>query len=302
FEEHKPLVCVLDINLPGTDGISLLEQIMDRDPTSQAIMLTGYGNVENITKALRRGACDFLLKPVNFEILLHAINKCYDKVDLLKMREDYQKELEAKVQKKTELIKKGLYETIRTLSRVTRFRDPYTQHHEERVVKLSKAIAKKMGYTVEQLEALEIAAILHDVGKIAVPAEILVKPTKPTEKERGILEEHVVSSYHIIKDIPFQAIVGLNVAEVVYQHHERIDGSGYPRNLKDEEMLDEAKIIAVADIVESMSSHRPYRAAIPMVTVVDEIVQNRGKTLKAECVNACLEVLRDNNFKIENIV
>lgn len=302
FEEHKPLVCVLDINLPGTDGISLLGQIMDRDSVSQVVMLTGYGNIDNITKALRRGACDFLLKPVNFEILLHAINKCYDKVDLLKMREDHKQYLEDEIKQKTKLIKRGMYETIRTLSRVTRFRDPYTQHHEERVVTLSKAIARKMGYEEDQLDAIEIAAILHDVGKIAVPAEILVKPTKPTEKERGILEEHVVSSYHIIKDIPFQDIVGADVAEIVYQHHERIDGSGYPRGLKDEELLDEAKIISVADIVESMSSHRPYRAAIPMVSVVDEITQQSGKTLQAECVDACLEVLRDNNFKIENIV
>ncbi len=273
FEEHKPLVCILDINLPGMDGIEMLGQIRSRDSKSQVVMLTGYGNMENITKALRFGACDFLLKPVNFDILLHAVNKCYEKVDLLQMKEDHQIYLEQQVEKKTHQIRKGLFETIRTLGRITRFRDPYTQVHEERVVKLSKAIATEMGYNKERINGIETAAILHDVGKIAVPSEILVKPTKPTIKERALLEEHVVFSYEIIKDIPFIDIMGVDVAEIVHQHHERIDGSGYPKGLKREEILEDSQVIAVSDVVESMSSHRPYRAAIPMDEVVEELMR-----------------------------
>ena len=302
FKEHSPLVCVLDIKLPGTDGMTLLKQIMTKACDTQVIMLTGYSSMENVTEALRLGACDFLLKPINFEILLHAINKCYDKIDLIKMRDDHQRYLEEEVTKKTRQIKEGLFETIRTLGRITRFRDPYTQGHEERVVGLSKAIAKQMGYSDDRIKCVEVAAILHDVGKIAVPAEILVKPIKPTKSEFSLLKDHVIASYEIIKDIPFKGILGVDVAEIVYQHHERIDGSGYPRGLKGDEILEEAKILAVADMVESMSSHRPYRAAISMTSVIKELSNQTGVKLDKVCAETCMRILRNNDFKMERIL
>ena len=302
FQNHKPSVCILDIHLPGMSGIDLLKNIMKEEVDTQIIMLTGYGSMENVTEALRAGACDFLQKPINFEILLHSVNKCFDKVDLLRMKEEYKNNLEKEVADKTHQIRAGLYATIRTLGRITRVRDPYTQGHEERVVNLSKAIATKMDYTLEKLQGMEIAAVLHDVGKIAIPAQILVKPSKPTKKERALLEEHVTYSFKIIKDIPFIDIIGMDIAEIVYQHHERIDGKGYPRGLEEEDILDEAKILAVADMVESMSSHRPYRAAIPMNRVLDVIKDQRGVELDVDCVDACLKVLEENDFDIEKIV
>ena len=302
FIEHSPLLCILDIKLPGIDGIELLRLIKKKDPKCQIIMLTGYGSMNDVTEALRLGACDFLLKPINFDILLHAINSCYDKVDLIQMREDHQKYLEDQVIRKTHEIREGLFETIRTLGRVTQFRDPYTQSHEERVVSLSKSIAKEMGYDSKRMTGIEIAAILHDVGKIAIPAEILVKPTKPTPKEMALLQEHVTSSYEIIKEIPFMNILGMDIAEIVYQHHERIDGSGYPRGLKEDKLLEESQIIAVADVVESMSSHRPYRPAIPIDDVITELMRQSGTKLNSDCANACLIVLKNNEFKMEKIV
>lgn len=302
YNDHKPDICIIDIKLPGTDGITLLKQISSKQHNTQVIMLTGYGNMENVTDCLRLGSCDFLLKPVNLEILLHAVNKCYDKIDLVKMKADHQKYLEAEVSKKTKQIRDGLFQTIRTLSMITQFRDPYTQGHEERVVSLSKAIAREMRYNESQIKGIEIAGLLHDVGKIAIPTEILVKPSKPTKGEFELIKEHSQASYEIIKDIDFKGILGMDVAEIVYQHHERLDGSGYPRGLKGVEILEGSQIIAVADMIESMSSHRPYRAAIPMTSVIKELTQQSGVKLNTTCVNACMRILRSNNFNMEKIV
>jgi PAS domain S-box-containing protein len=171
-------------------------------------------------------------------------------------------------------------------------RDPYTAGHESRVADIAVAIGSEMGWTQEQLNGLQVAAQVHDIGKISIPAEILTKPTRLTAGEWGIIREHPETGYTILKGIPF----AWPVAEIVHQHHERLDGSGYPQGLKGDAILPEAKVLAVADMVEAMASHRPYRPAIKMGVVLKQIEIEAGSLLDAETVRVCAALFREKRL------
>ena len=184
--------------------------------------------------------------------------------------------------------------TIRAVSTMVEIRDPYTAGHELRVGKLSAAIAGEMGLDAERCRGLDIAGSLHDIGKISVPAEILSKPTRLQPAEFEIVKMHAQSGYDILKDIRFP----WPIAEVARQHHERLDGSGYPQGLKGEQIILEARILAVADVVESMGSHRPYRPARGIDAALDEIASGRGKLYDPGAVDACLRLFREKGYQL----
>jgi PAS domain S-box-containing protein len=171
-------------------------------------------------------------------------------------------------------------------------RDPYTAGHESRVADIAVAIGTEMGWTQEQLHGLQVAAQVHDIGKISIPAEILTKPTRLTAGEWGMIREHPQTAYTILKGIPF----AWPIAEIVHQHHERLDGSGYPQGLKGDAILPEAKVLAVADMVEAMASHRPYRPAIKMGVVLKQIETEAGSLLDAETVRVCAALFREKRL------
>jgi len=154
-------------------------------------------------------------------------------------------------------------------------RDPYTAGHQSRVAEIAIAIGKDMGWTGERLQALRMAAMVHDIGKISIPAELLTKPGNLNAAERAMINQHPETGYAILKDIPFM----WPVAEMVHQHHEKLDGSGYPRGLKADEILPEAKVLAVADIVEAMAAYRPYRPGIELPLVLQQIEKDAGTLL-----------------------
>jgi HD-GYP domain-containing protein (c-di-GMP phosphodiesterase class II) len=173
-------------------------------------------------------------------------------------------------------------------------RDPYTAGHESRVADIAVAIGREMGWPETRVQGLRVAAQVHDIGKISIPAEILTKPTRLTTGEWALIREHPETGYIILKDIPF----AWPVAETVRQHHEKLDGSGYPRGLKADEILTEAKILAVADIVEAMASQRPYRAGIELKIVLKQIEKEAGTLLDAEVVRNCLNLFRKKHFMV----
>jgi PAS domain S-box-containing protein len=176
-------------------------------------------------------------------------------------------------------------------------RDPYTAGHESRVADIAVAIGKEMGWPEEQLHGLYVAAQIHDIGKISIPAQILTKPTKLTAGEWGLMREHPDTGYTILKDIPF----AWPIAEIVRQHHERLDGSGYPLGLKADAILPEAKVVAVADMVEAMASNRPYRVAIKLKVVLEQIEKEAGSLLDAEAVQACVNLFRQKRLVLPNL-
>lgn len=185
--------------------------------------------------------------------------------------------------------------SIDSLSSAIEMRDPYTAGHQERVTRLARAIALEMGLAAERVEAIEIAGVIHDIGKLYVPAEILSKPTKLTDLEYALIKMHAQAGYTILSKIDFP----WPIARIVHEHHELINGSGYPQGLSGKDILLEAKIICVADVVEAMSSHRPYRPALGINAALDEITQKRGILFEREVVDACLRLFRERHFKFD---
>lgn len=185
-------------------------------------------------------------------------------------------------------LRKTMSATIQAISLTVESRDPYTAGHQRRVSDLARSIASRLALPAEQIDELRLAAQIHDLGKISVPAEILNKPGQLTANEFNMIKEHPRVGYEIIKSIDFP----WPAAEIIYQHHERLDGSGYPQGLKDGQIHPLAKILAVADVVEAMLSHRPYRSALSRQEVMQEISTNRGQTFDSMAVDACLDLLR----------
>lgn len=196
------------------------------------------------------------------------------------------KKMESELKRSTEKLNNILEQIVRAMATVTETRDMYTAGHQRRVSELAVAIAHEMQMSDEVIKSVQVAGMLHDIGKIAVPAELLTKPNALSIHEFGIIREHAEAGYLILSSIEFP----WPIAEIVYQHHERVNGTGYPKGLKGEEMLLPAKIIAVADVVEAMSSHRPYRASRGIAQAILEINSNRGSLYDEEVVLACIKV------------
>jgi PAS domain S-box-containing protein/putative nucleotidyltransferase with HDIG domain len=188
--------------------------------------------------------------------------------------------------------KETLDATVNSIAMIVETRDPYTTGHQLRVSHLARDIAAEMGLTLDQKEFIGTAAIIHDIGKLSIPSEILSKPKKLTTLEFELIKTHSQSGYNILKDINFP----WPVATVILQHHERMNGSGYPNKLKGKDILLEARIVAVADVVEAISSHRPYRPTLGINFALDEITQNRAILYDANVVDACLRLFLDKNY------
>jgi len=194
-------------------------------------------------------------------------------------------------------LQKTLHDVINTMSKIVEMRDPYTSGHQGRVADLSGAIAREMKLDDSRVEHLMMAASIHDVGKMYVPADILSKPGKLSEIEWAMIKTHVQGSYEILKDLEFSQPIAL----MALQHHERLDGSGYPNGLKGKEMMIEAKILAVADVAEAMSSHRPYRPGLGLDKALEEISQNRGVLYDPDIVDTCLELFNSGRFEFKHV-
>jgi len=205
------------------------------------------------------------------------------------------KKAEQELRESWERLRRTLAGTIQAISTTIEMRDPYTAGHQRRVALLAEAIAREMKLPEAQVEGIRFAAEIHDIGKIYVPAEILSKPTKLTELEYTIIKTHPQAGYDILKNIEFP----WPIAQIVLQHHERINGSGYPNALKNGEILLEAKILAVADVVEAMSSHRPYRPSFGLDKALEEIQLNRGRLYEPEVVDSCLRLFKEKRFSLD---
>lgn len=189
----------------------------------------------------------------------------------------------------------ALEQTIAAISLTLEKRDPYTAGHQQRVARIARAIAVEMGLSERRVAGIHFGALIHDIGKVYVPAEILNRPGRLTALEFGLIQTHSEVGFDIVKEIPFP----WPVAQMIHQHHERLDGSGYPQGLKGDEIMLEARILAVADVLEAMASHRPYRAALGIEAGLDEIVRQRGRHFDPAAVDACVRLLREKGFRLE---
>jgi putative nucleotidyltransferase with HDIG domain len=189
-------------------------------------------------------------------------------------------------------LEQNLLQTVQAIAMTLETRDPYTAGHQRRVTELSLAIASAMGLDEQQIEGIRFGATIHDIGKIHIPAEILNRPGRLNELEFGLIKTHPEVGLEIVKEIEFP----WPVADIIHQHHERLDGSGYPQGLKGDEIILEARILAVADVVEAMSSHRPYRPGLGIEAALDEISKNRGIFYDPLIVDTCIKLFNDKQF------
>ncbi|HKI61184.1 MAG TPA: HD-GYP domain-containing protein, partial [Mariprofundaceae bacterium] len=188
----------------------------------------------------------------------------------------------------------GLVETVEAIAATVEMRDPYTAGHQRRVAELARAIAVELGMDEQLIHGIFLAGVVHDLGKIGIPAEILSYPGRFSDVQLAMVRQHAQIGFDILKDIHFP----WPIAQMVLQHHERMDGSGYPQGLKGKDILPEARIMAVADVVEAMASHRPYRAGLGLDIALEEIEKNAGRLYDSKVAGACLRLFREQDYKI----
>ena len=280
FRQHGGYdIVVTDVRMPVMDGLSMAAAIKDIQREVPVIVITAYNEMDYFVRAIEIGIDRYITKPVDPFLLMEAVSRS------AKMH-FHQREIERAREETTE----ALNQVVAVLARAIEVRDPYTDGHQKRVSQLAGAIAEHMGLPAAQVAGIRVGASIHDIGKIQVPAEFLSMPRRPSPDEFALIKAHVEAGYEILGD----AIFPWPIAQMVRQHHERLDGSGYPQGLQGDEISLEARIIAVADVVEAMSSDRPYRAALGLEAAKEEIRLHRGTLYDGAAVDACLAVLESN--------
>jgi response regulator RpfG family c-di-GMP phosphodiesterase len=284
-------VVLLDIMMPGMNGYDVLRYLKFDAALCNipVIMLSGLDEIDHVVQCIEMGAEDYLQKPFDTVLLKARIGACLERKRLRDIEQAYLEQL------RFERIKKALGETVQAMAMALETRDPYTAGHQRRVSDLGRAIAMEMSLSSDTMECIHIAGIVHDLGKIAVPAEILSKPTRLTEIEIFLLQTHARAGYDILKKIEFP----WPIAQIVLQHHERLDGSGYPERISGEAILLEARILTVADVVEAITSHRPYRPGFGIDQALKEMTLNRGILYDSEVVDACIRLFRIKGYEID---
>jgi putative nucleotidyltransferase with HDIG domain len=282
-----------DLKMPGHDGIWLLDQILQRHPHAAVVMLTGYGDTENAVECLKRGAADYLLKPPRITDLVRAIERAQSRRKLAIARNRYHEGLAQRVREKTLELTEALRSTAdaytSTLSALVAAldaREHETSDHSQRVVRYTMAIARRMGVGGEDLDQIARGALLHDIGKIGVPDSILLKAGPLTPAEWIEMRKHPEIGHQILQSIGFLA----NAADIVLAHQERWDGGGYPRGLRGGQIPLGARIFAIADTLDAMTSDRPYRRGVSFEEARAEIARCSGTQFDPACVDAFLAV------------
>jgi putative nucleotidyltransferase with HDIG domain len=271
---------ISDLEMPGISGVELLELARKKYPHSAFLMATGVDDVRVGVQAMKQGADDYLVKPFNLEAVEVSVQRALEKKRMELDLENYRQNLEQMVDQRTKQLQTAMKrieltydETLESLGAALDLRDNETAGHSLRVTRYCLEIATAVGRSSEQLKHLERGAYLHDIGKIGIPDAILLKPGKLTEEETAVMQTHVRIGYDLVSRIAFLA----PAAEIVLTHQERYDGTGYPQGLRGEEIPLRARIFAVADTMDAMTSDRPYRRALPFEAARSEITRESGR-------------------------
>ena len=296
-EKYCPNLILLDIMMPEMDGYEVCASLKAKQKTQAipVIFITAKSDTLDKTKAFAMGAIDYITKPFHTAEVKARVKTHVALEEMKSQLVAQNARLEQLVEKKTFEIKEMLQGSICSMALMAEIRDPYTAGHQQRVAQLACAIATKMGFSDWLIEGIRIAGLLHDVGKIRIPVSILNRMGQLLDAEMEVIKIHPQISFEILKNIPFP----WPCAQMVFQHHERLDGSGYPLGLRGEEMLIESKILAVADVTEATSSFRPYRPARGMAAALAELREGRGLSLDTEAVDACLELFLSDSFAFD---
>jgi len=283
---------VLDINMPDMTGLQVFKEIKSINPYVPIIFHTGTAAMRDERRDLRRQFRPHAyVQKGDPEQLMDTVVSAVESYRIIVRNVKLSESLYKELKKSTDKIKTNIEGTIHAMAMTVEMRDPYTAGHQRQVADLASAIAEKMGIPREQIDSIHLAGTIHDIGKMQVPTEILSKCGKLTALEFDMIKTHSQAGFDILKTIEFQ----WPIAEFVLQHHERMDGSGYPSGLKAESILIEARILSVADVVDAIVPHRPYRPALGIEKAQEEIFDNRGIVYDSDVVDACLSIISENN-------
>jgi putative nucleotidyltransferase with HDIG domain len=273
--------------MPGISGIDVLSRIKEEHPDTMVIMITAVVDINTAIKAMTSGAYDYLIKPIETEILNVSVTRAIEHRNLLIDNKEYQRNLEQKVAEQTKEIQKTFINTVTSLVNALEAKDEYTHGHSERVTDIAIKIAREIGIDEINVEKIRLAGLLHDIGKIGVREHILNKPGKLTEEEFEHVKTHSKIGEHILRPV----IKDKDILDMVVHHHERCDGRGYPDGLVDSQISLHASILAVADAYDAMTSDRPYRKALNIEESRAEFSRFSGIQFCPLVVDALLRIL-----------
>jgi response regulator RpfG family c-di-GMP phosphodiesterase len=287
---------ISDLRMPGTSGLELLEAVREKHPQVAFLMATGVDDVRVGIQAMKAGADDYLVKPFQLDEVFAALDRAIQRKRLEREVENYRQRLEEMVDQRTRQLQAAIKrveqaydETLEALSAVLDLRDNETAGHSRRVTGYCLEIAHAMGCSSEQLKTIARGVCLHDIGKFGIPDAILRKPGKLTQEEMAIMETHVRIGYELVCRIAFLA----GSAQLVLTHHERYDGTGYPQGLAGNEIPLSARIFAVADALDAMTSDRPYRRALPYSAAREEIIRESERQFDPNVVKGFLAIPKE---------
>jgi putative nucleotidyltransferase with HDIG domain len=282
-----------DIMMPTTDGLTLLDHLTTDYPGLPVVMFSAINDIHVVTNAFRRGAIDYLLKPFERIELESVVQRAIEHGRLRKQNTIYRQNLESIVSSRTGRLRSTMQDlersydiTLEAMGDALDLRDEETEGHSRRVTAYTIALAQAMGLEADDLRTIARGAFLHDIGKIATPDAILLKPGRLTDEEMAIMRRHCERGYEMVSKIPFLR----EAAEIVYAHQERFDGTGYPRGLRAEEIPLGARIFAVADALDAMTSDRPYRKGTAFAAATEEIIRCSGRQFDPQIVEVFLSL------------
>jgi len=282
FKQNHYDIVITDVRMPIMDGLEMAKKIKEITEDMPVIVVTAFNETDYFMRAIEIGIDRYVKKPVDTDMLFEAIYKG-TRVHF------QQKTIDQGRKRMLDLLE----QTVATLARAIEMRDPYTDGHQKRVAYLSVAIAEELNLPEDSIRGIRLAALIHDIGKINIPLEILSRPGKLDATEFELIKRHPAAGYDVVGDINFP----WPIRQIILEHHEKYNGTGYPNGLKGDDILLESRIICVADVVEAMASHRPYRPGLGMDAAIAEIKANSGILFDPSVVDACVKVIEKNSIQ-----
>jgi putative two-component system response regulator len=284
-------VVISDVQMKGMSGLDLCRQIKDHFD-ADVIIITGLVNNFAYEEIIAQGASDFIEKPIRLAEIVARLKRVLHERETRGQLKQTAKELRINLDR----FQKAMEGSVQAIALAVEMRDPYTSGHQNRVADLASAIARKIGLSEDRVYGLQMASVIHDLGKLTIPGEILCKPGRLSGPEYAMIQTHVQSGYDILKKIDFP----WPLAEIVLQHHERMDGSGYPKGLAGDAIMMEARILSVSDVFETIGSHRPYRPSLGLKKAMDELTGNSGTLYDPNVVSACQGLVEGDHFRFKS--
>ena len=291
FASEPIAVVISDVQMKGMSGLELCREIKNRYD-ADVIIITGLVNNFAYEEIIAEGASDFIEKPIRLAEIVARLKRVMHERHTRGQLKQTAKELRSNVVR----FQKAMEGSVQAIALAVEMRDPYTSGHQNRVADLACAIAREVGLSEDRVYGLQMASVIHDLGKLTIPGEILCKPGRLSAPEYAMIQTHVQSGYDILKKIDFP----WPLADIVLQHHERMDGSGYPNGLAGDAIMMEARILSVSDVFETIGSHRPYRPSLGLKKAMGELSGNSGTLYDSDVVAACLNLVEGNHFHFKS--